>query len=164
MAILKVGTTHGMRKVAFEQELFRDTVVNSFFLPRFAKDAVSAFLNGTGWKGTVYESAPDGIIQVKADLGLKGRGKGVTEGDKITFGIGVRLDPKVHPGVTGDQTAKGKEVDATVYTDSIELQRYRFPVSGGDYMTWQRAGFNVDALSQGLMKNLGMEKMDLICL
>ena len=164
MAVFKIGTSHGMRQTLIEQELFRDTVVNSVFLNTFAPQAAKDWLNGTGWKGNVYEGVPNSVVHVKANLGLRGQGRGVTKGDKETFGLAARIDPKVHPGVTGDKRAKGTEIDGTVYTDSVTLQRYRMPISGGDYMTWQRAGFNVDALTKGLITTWGQEKMDLLCL
>lgn len=162
MARTTMTTSDALRKQAWEQELWRDTLVNSYFLNKFANVDTTNFVKGAGWKGTTYSGSPDGIVHVKADLGAKGRTKS-TNGDIINFGILPRLDPKTNTGVTSGQTLKGKEVSLSWYSDSVTLERYRQAVSGGNTMDWNRASFDMPAESRNALQTWGAEKMDLLC-
>lgn len=163
MARTTMTTADALRKQAWEEMLFRDTVVNSYFLSKFAAQDMTNFVKGTGWKGdTLYEGAPSGLIHVKADLGAKGRTR-TRNGDKINFGIIPRIDPKTNRGVTSGQTLKGKEVALSWYSDSVELERYRQAVSGGNTMDWSRASFDMPQESRNALLTWGAETMDLLC-
>lgn len=162
MSRTTMATTDGLRKQAWEQDLWRDTVVGSYFLGKFANADMTNFVKGTGWKGTTYDGVPDGIIHVKANLGAKGRTKS-RDGDKLSFGLLPRIDPKTNTGVTSGQTLKGKEVALTWYSDSVTLERYRQAVSGGNTMDWNRASFDMPTESRNALQTWGAEKMDLLC-
>lgn len=158
MARSQMTTSDSLRKEAWEEELFRDTVVNSYFLSKFAGNATSSFVE----KGAKFESAPENIIQVKTNLEMKGKTK-TRDGDKITFGLVPRIDPTTNAGVTSGQTLKGREVALSWYNYSLELERYRQAVSAGGHMDWQRASFDMPVESRSALLTWGSEKMDLLC-
>src|SRR5512145_3228061 len=98
MARTQVLTTDAWRKQAWEEGAFRDTAKLSYFLPKLAGDTVTLIE-----KGEQLSSSPESIIDVK-NL-LEGRGKSNTyNGDKATFTLIPRLDPKTNAGVTSRQT------------------------------------------------------------
>lgn len=158
MARSTMATSDNLRKEAWEEELFRDTVVNSYFLSKFAGNATSNFVE----KGAKFESAPENVIQIKTNLEMKGKTK-TTDGDKVTFGLVPRIDPTTNAGVTSGQTLKGKEVALSWYNYSLELERYRQAVSAGGHMDWQRASFDMPVESRSALLTWGAEKMDLLC-
>lgn len=158
MARSQMTTSDALRKQVWEEKLFRDTAVNSYFLGKFAGDATTDFVE----KGMDYENAPDKIIHVKTDLGAKGRTR-TKNGDKCTFGLIPRIDPKTNQGVTSGQTLRGKEIALQQYDYSIELERYRQAVSAGGVMDWQRSSFDMPKESRSALLQWGAEKMDLLC-
>lgn len=158
MAKTTMETTDALRKQAWEETLFRDTTVNSYFLSKFAGVATTSFTE----KGIPLESAPNNIIQIKSDLGAKGATK-TRNGDKVAFGLIPRLDPKTYQGVTSGQTLKGKEIKLNWYDYSLELERYRQAVSAGGNMDWNRASFDIPLESRSALLTWGAEKMDLLC-
>lgn len=162
MARTTMATSDALRKQAWEAELWRDTLVGSYFLKKFASEDTSNFVKGANWKGSIYNGSPEGIIHVKADLGAKGTRRTVL-GDKINFGIIPRIDPTTNVGVTSGQTLKGKEVSLSWYSDSLTLERYRQAVSAGNNMDWNRASFDMPAESRNALKTWGSEKLDLLC-
>lgn len=162
MAKTTITTSDALRKQAWEEELWRDTVVNSYFMSKFASSDTNNFVAGQGWRGNIYDGAPNGLLHVKADLGTKGRTK-TKEGDKINFGLVPRLDPKTNQGVTSGQTLKGREIALSWYSDSVTLERYRQAVSGGSPMDWTRASFNMPMEARNALQTWGTEKMDLLC-
>lgn len=163
MARTTMTTADALRKEAWEDILWKDTVVNSYFLSKFASADMNNFVKGSGWKNnTLYEGAPDGIIHVKTDLGSKGRTR-TRNGDKVTFGIIPRIDPKTNRGVTSGQTLKGKEISLSWHSDSLTLERYRQAVSGGQPLDWGRASFDMPNESRNALLTWGAETMDLLC-
>ncbi len=158
MARSTMSTSDALRMQAWEEELFRDTAINSYFLSKFASEATNGFVE----KGAQYESAPNDLIHVKTDLGAKGRTK-TKKGDKLTFGLVPRIDPKTNQGVTSGQTLKGKEVALTQYSYDIELERYRQAVSAGGHMDWTRSAYDMPKESRNALETWGAEKMDLLC-
>jgi N4-gp56 family major capsid protein len=160
MARTTVLTTDNLRKQAWEEGLFRDTLVSSFFMSRFAMGGISNLEKGLT-EGKL-ETTPNDILHVKTDLGAKGRTK-TRNGDKMTFGLLPRIDPKVNAGVISGQTLKGKEVSLSTYNFSVELERYRQAVSGGGVMDWNRAAWDVPAESRASLEAWGRDKMELLC-
>lgn len=159
MARTVMTTSDANRKQAWEEKLFRDTAVSSYFLGKFASDSTNNFVE----KGMKYESSPNDIVHIKRDLGAKGRRR-TKNGDKLTFALVPRLDPKKHQGVTSGQTLKGKEVPLLHYDYSIELERYRQAVSAGGVMDWSRSQIDFPTESRVALQTWGQEKMDLLCL
>lgn len=158
MARSSMTTSDALRKQAWEEELYRDTVVNSYFLSKFAGTATSDFVE----KGAKFESAPDNVIQIKTNLEMKGKTK-TRNGDKVTFGLVPRIDPTTNSGVTSGQTLKGREVALNWYNYPLELERYRQAVSAGGQMDWQRAMFDMPMEARNALQTWGSEKMDLLC-
>jgi N4-gp56 family major capsid protein len=158
MARSQMTTSDALRKQAWEEDLFRDTAVNSYFLSKFASEATTGFVE----KGEPYESVPNNVMHVRTDMGAKGRTK-TRNGDKMTFGLVPRLDPQTNQGVTSGQTLKGKEVALTQYNYDLELERYRQAVSAGGVMDWSRASFDMPKESRNALQTWGAEKMDLLC-
>jgi len=167
MAKTTITTSDALRKTSWEEQLFRDTMVDSYFLPTFAADAMTDFVMGQGFKKDsngfyVYNGAPNGIVQVKANLGAVGRTK-TRNGDKVTFGLIPGGDPRTDAGVVSGQTLKGHEKALSWYNYSLELERYRQAVSAGGPMDWTRASFNMPTEAQGWLKDWGAKKMDYLC-
>ena len=158
MARSQMSTSDALRMQAWEEKLFRDTAVNSYFLSKFASEATTDFVE----KGLDYENVPNDVIHVKRDLGAKGRTR-TRKGDKCTFGMVPRIDPKKNQGVTSGQTLRGKEVALSQYNFDIELERYRQAVSSGGHMDWARASFDMPKESRSALQTWGTEKMDLLC-
>ena len=157
MARTTMTTSDSLRKVVWEEQLFRDTVLNSYFMGRFAGQA-PVNLN----QGAVNESTPNDVIHIKENLAAKGR-TGTRPGDKMYFGLIPRISPSTYRGVTSGQKLKGKEVALSWYNFSIELERYRQAVSGGSPMDWQRASFDMPTESRNALLNWGVEMCDLLC-
>lgn len=158
MARSSMPTTDALRMQAWEEDLFRDTAVNSYFLSKFAGEATNSFVE----KGEQFENAPNELMHVRTDMGAKGRTK-TTKGDKMTFGLVPRIDPKTNQGVTSGQTLKGKEVALTQYSYDLELERYRQAVSAGGHMDWARSAYDMPKESRMALQTWGSEKMDLLC-
>jgi len=156
MANTTIATTDALRKEQWEEKLFRDTMVESFFMGRFAGYSVQNLL-----KGMPFDSTPNDILHVVTKLESKGKTK-TREGDKITFGLIPRISPTTHPGVTSGQTLKGKEVALTWYNFSLELERYRQAVSAGTPIDWHRAAFAMAPEGRAALLNWGIEKLDVL--
>lgn len=157
MAKTAIETTDALRKEMWEETLFRDTLVESYFMGRFAGYSVQNLL-----KGMPFDSSPNDIMHIKTSLESKGKTK-TRNGDKITFGLIPRISPTTHPGVTSGQTLKGKEIALAWYEFSMELERYRQAVSAGTPIDWSRAAFAMPAEARAALMNWGIEKLDLLC-
>lgn len=160
MARTTITTSDALRKQAWEEELYRDIIVDTFFINKFGGSAVGNLIKGMS-EGKL-ESSPNDVLHIKTDLGAQGRTK-TRNGDKLTFGIVPRLDPQTNAGVTSGQTLKGKEIALSWYSDSIELERYRQAVSGGGVMDWSRASFDMPKEARAALQAWGAEKMELNC-
>lgn len=135
MAKTAFATDNALTKKLWEEKLFRDTVKESYFMPRFAgKDSTS-------------------LVQVKEELTK-------TKGDKITFGIRMRLSGA---GVTSGQTLEGNEEKLTTYSDDVSLELYRHAVRDDGSLTRQRAMFSITDESETAIKDWGAEKIDKLC-
>jgi N4-gp56 family major capsid protein len=151
-------TSDNLRKQVWEEQLFRDTLKDSYFMGKFAGYSTQNLLKGMG----PLESSPNDVIHVKTNLEAKGA-TGVRPGDKITFGLVPRIDPATYPGVVSGQKLKGKEVPLSWYDFSIVLERYRQAISAGGPMDWQRASFSIPNESKTALQNWGVEKIDKLC-
>ena len=154
MAQTSIATSDNLRKEQWEEMLYRDTLVESFFMGRFAGYSVQNLL-----KGMPFESTPNDILHIKTTLEAKGKTK-TREGDKITFGLIPRISPTTHPGVTSGQTLKGKEVSLSWYNFNLELERYRQAVSAGTPIDWHRAAFAMAPEARTALQNWGIERLD----
>jgi len=157
MAQTTIATTSALRKQAWEEQLFRDTIKESYFGMRLVGDATSK-LN----KGSKFESSSNDIIHVKTNLEAVGKTK-TRKGDKVTFGLVPRIDAGTYTGVTSGQTLKGKEVSLSAYSFDLELARYRQAVSAGTPLDWHRASFSVPEEARTALVNWGAEKVDKLC-
>jgi N4-gp56 family major capsid protein len=134
MATTAFTTDNALTKKAWEEQLFRDTVKESYF---------SKFMGEGKSK----------LVQTKTRLEKE-------KGDNITFGIRMRL---TGAGVEDNETLEGKEEDLATYDYDISLKRYRHAVKDDGELTRQRAVFSIDAESQDALKEWGVEKIDALC-
>lgn len=124
-------TSNALTKKAWEEKLFRDALKDAYFSRFMGKDANS-------------------LCQVKTDLVKE-------KGDKITFGIRMRL---AGSGVTSGQTLEGNEESLVTYDHSITLEQYRHAVRDNGALDRQRAMFSIDEESKSALKGWGSEKID----
>ena len=134
MAKTSIETSDALRKQAWEERLFRDTVKETYF-DRF-----------------MGESA-ESLVQVKSQLEKD-------QGDKITFGLRMRLSGD---GVTGTDILEGNEERLTWYDDSVTLELYRHAVRDRGALDRKRAMFSIDEESRMALKDWGVEKIDKLC-
>jgi N4-gp56 family major capsid protein len=134
MAKTTVTTSDSLRKQAWEEALFRDTKKESYF---------SRFM-GTG---------ANSMVQEKRQL-EKGKG------DKITFGIRMRLSGD---GVTSGQTLEGNEESLTTYNFNLELEEYAHAVRDAGPLDRKRPIYDMDQEHRDALKDWGSEKIDKIC-
>lgn len=158
MAKTQILTTGADRKEAWEEELYRDTLVGSYFMSKFTNGEAEKFME----KGGEMETSPNDVLHIKTDMGAQGARK-TKKGDKISFHLLPRIDPKTNKGVTSGQTLKGKELNLSTYTETLELERYRQAVSSGGPMDWARASWDVPKETKAALQAWGSEKMDLLC-
>ena len=152
-----VDTSSALRKQIWEEGVFRDTIKETFFVSRMGGDA---FTNLE--RGMPFDSTPNDVIDIRTNLEAQGRTK-TRKGDKMTFELIPRIDPKTYPGVVSGQKLKGKEVPLQAYDFELELERYRQAVSAGAPMDWQRASYNMPRSAEAAVKNWGIEKLDTLC-
>jgi N4-gp56 family major capsid protein len=131
MAKTAFATGNALTKKLYEEELFEDTEIESYF-SRFMSE-------GTG-----------SIVHVKNDLTK-------SKGDRITYGIRMRLSGA---GVTSGQTLEGNEESLVTYSDTILLEEYAHAVRDQGPLDRQRAVFSIDEESVAALKTWGSEKMD----
>lgn len=119
-------------KQIWEEKLFRESIVDSYFMPRFS---------GEG---------NDNIVQVKTDLAK-------TRGDRINFGLRFKLNGA---GITSGQTLEGNEENLTDTTWTTTLEQYRHAVRDDGAMSRQRKMFDISAESRSALVDWGAEKID----
>lgn len=132
MAKTTFSTNNALTKKAWEEKLHRDAVKESYFMPRFAGEGANS------------------VVQVKTQL-EKGKG------DKITFGIRMRL---TGTGVTSGTILEGNEEKLSTYDYSVSLEQYRHAVRDDGALSRKRAMFSVDEESKDALKDWGGEKID----
>lgn len=131
MAKTTVLTGDALTKKLWEEVLFRDTLKEAYF---------SRFMG----------KSSDDLAQVKEDL-IK------EKGDKITFGIRMRL---TGTGVISGQTLEGNEEKLTTYSFNVSLERYRNAVRDAGALDRQRPVYDMDQESRDAIKGWGSEKID----
>lgn len=162
MSTTQMTTSDALRKQQWESALFRDTVLNTFwakFMGQTTQKLEQGFKVAPGEDYAL--SGANDVMQVKMNLAKKA-GSTFGSGDKITFGLVPRLDPKATPGVTTGQTLEGKEQELSWYDFSVTLERYRHAVSAAEPMSWHRASFNIADEARTALMNWGVEKIDIL--
>jgi N4-gp56 family major capsid protein len=132
MSKTTIETTNALRQEAWDEELFEDTVKESYFMPRFASSDGSS------------------IVHVKTDLEAG-------QGDKITFGIRRRLQGS---GVTSRQTLEGNEENLRDGAFSLELEEYAHAVRDAGPLDRKRPVYDMDEESRTAIKDWMVEKVD----
>jgi N4-gp56 family major capsid protein len=131
MAKTSVATDNALTQKLWDEQLFRDTKKESYFDRFMAK-------------------GPNSIVQVKTALEKK-------KGDKITFGIRMRLSGA---GQTEGGVLEGNEEKLTTYDHSITLGRYRHAVRDAGELDRQRPIYDMDDEARQALSDWGSEKID----
>lgn len=137
MALTAIATNSAVKKQAYEEKLFRETLVDQYF---------NKFM-GEG---------PNNIIQVKTALEK-------VKGDSLRFTLIPKANVKTQPGVTTGQSLEGKELALSPYTFDLTLQRQRQAVRH-DYISDKRAFFSLSEEGATFLKNWGTEKITDLCM
>lgn len=137
MAKTVFATNNALKKVAYEEELFRDTLPDSYFYSRFMGESKSS------------------IVQVNTKV-EKG------QGDQVKFGIRMNLNPVWVLGSTNTQL-EGNESKLTTYDFSLTLEQYRTAVRDNGELDRKRPMFDIDAESEAALKEAGADKIDELC-
>lgn len=126
------STSNALTKKLWEEKLFRDVEIESYFVQRFmSEDGMN-------------------IVQVQTDLTK-------SQGDQVTFGIVPNL---TGDGVTSGQTLEGNEEGLNSYDYSIVLEQYRHGTRTRGKLDVQRAMFSIPEVSRAKLKIWGAEKID----
>lgn len=133
MAITGITTNDAAKKKAWEEKLFREQLISSY------------------WNKFMGDS-PESIIQTKTNLEK-------AKGDEIDFFLIPRLTGS---GVTEGQTLEGREEKLNVYNFDVTLGRHRHGVRH-DYMSDKRALFSINDEGAFALKNWGTEKITSLC-
>lgn len=133
MAITGYTTTSEAKKKLWEEKLFRETVISSYF---------DKFMG----------ESPESIIQVKSDLTK-------TKGDEIEFFLIPKLTGS---GVTEGQVLEGREEKMNLYNFDVTLGRHRHAVRY-DYMSGKRVFFSISDEAAFALRNWGTEKITKLC-
>lgn len=131
MAKTAFATSNALTKKAWEEKLFRDIRKEAYF-------------------STFEGESKESLIQVKRKLEKD-------QGDKITFGIRMRLSGG---GVTSGQQLEGNEEALTTHDYSVSLEEYAHAVRDKGPLDRQRAMFSIDTESVDAIKTWGAEKID----
>lgn len=134
MAKTTFSTSDALTKKVWEEKLFRDMVKESYF---------SRFMG----------SGPNSLVQTKTQLEK-------SQGDKVTFGIRMRL---TGAGITSGSILEGNEEKLSTYSDDVTLEQYRHGVRDDGALSRQRAVFSIDDEAEQALKDWGSEKIDSLC-
>lgn len=126
------STSNALTKKLWEERLFRDVEIESYFVSRFMSED------------------DNNIVQVQTDLTK-------SQGDQVTFGIVPNLSGD---GVTSGQVLEGNEEGLNSYDYSIILEQYRHGTRTKGKMDVQRAMFSIPDVSRAKLKIWGAEKID----
>lgn len=135
MAKTYFTTSSEETKKVWEEKLYRDSVKNSFFLPKFGG------------------SDANSIVHIKKEL----EGK---QGDSVKFGLRMRLSGS---GVTSGAQLEGNEEKLSTYMESVSLEQYRHAVRDDGALSRQRAFFSIDEESKSALQDWMTEKIDALC-
>jgi N4-gp56 family major capsid protein len=128
------ATSDPLVKKVWEEKLFRDSVKEAYFSKFMGEGSMS-------------------LVQVKTQL-EKG------QGDKITFGIRMRLQGA---GVTSGFILEGNEEKLQTYDYGVTLEQYRHAVRDNGAMDRKRVMFSIDTESKDALKDWTAEKIDQLC-
>jgi len=131
MAMLSIGTTHGITRKAWDKKNF-----NEYLLLTALKQYM-----GTG---------PNAVIQVKTDLA-----KGI-KGDRITISLIAKL---TGAGQTGSNTLENNEEDLDIYTQNITVDQIRHGVSLGGKMDEKRSAIELRTNAKFALNEWNAEKL-----
>lgn len=126
------STSNALTKKLWEERLFRDVEIESYFVSRFMSET------------------DNNLVQVQTDLTK-------SQGDQVTFGIVPNL---AGDGVTSGQILEGNEEGLTSYDYSIVLEQYRHGTRTKGKLDVQRAMFSIPDVSRAKLKIWGAEKID----
>lgn len=132
MAKTTFATNNPLTKKLWEERLFRDVEIESYFVSRFMSES------------------DNNLVQVQTDLTKE-------QGDQITFGIVPNL---TGDGVTSGQVLEGNEEGITSHDYSINLEQYRHGTRTRGKLDVQRAMFSIPDVSRAKLKIWGAEKID----
>ena len=135
MSVTSFTTNNALTKKAWQEKLFRDMPKSSYFGQRFMGSDSNSLIHVTN--------------KVEKD-----------QGDKVTFGIRMRLTGS---GQTGEGTLEGNEEDLTTYDYSVSLEQYRHAVRYKNKLSAKRVMFDISAEAQQAIKDWGAEKIDQLC-
>lgn len=135
MAKTAVATGNALTKKHYEEKLFRDTIKESYFGSKFF---------GTG---------PENLVQVKTQVEKD-------QGDKVTFGIRMRL---AGAGVNSGTILEGNEESLVTYDSSVTLEEYAHAVRDKGPLDRKRPSWDMDAESRMAIQDWGTEKIDSLC-
>jgi len=124
-------TDNALTKKVWDEQLFRDVEITSYF---------NKFMG----------ESENSLVQTQTELTK-------SQGDRITFGIVNNL---VGEGVVSGQVLEGNEERLTTYDYSVSLEQYRHAVRDRGSLDRQRAMFSIDSVSRDKLKIWGAEKMD----
>ncbi len=125
-------TTNVLTKQLWIEKMFREQIVESYFMPRFAGDG------------------ENNMVQTNTDLSK-------TRGDRMYFGIDFKL---TGAGITGAGTLEGNEEKISDSSWTIYLEQYRHAVRDDGAMSRQRKLYDIDAISKDRITSWGGEKID----
>ena len=126
------STSNALTKKVWEERLFRDVEIESYFVSRFMGED------------------ENNVVQVQTDLQK-------SQGDQITFGIVPNL---TGDGVVSGQILEGNEEGLGSYDYSILLEQYRHATRTRGKLDVQRAMFSIPDVSRQKLKIWGAEKID----
>jgi hypothetical protein len=126
------STSNALTKKLWDEDLFRDVQIESYFVSRFMSES------------------ENNLVQVQTDLTK-------SQGDQVTFGIVPNLSGD---GVTSGQTLEGNEEGLNSYDYSILLEQYRHATRTRGKLDVQRAMFSIPNVSREKLKIWGAEKID----
>lgn len=126
------STSNALTKKLWEERLFRDIEIESYFVSRFMSES------------------DNNLVQVQTDLTKE-------QGDQVTFGIVPNL---TGDGVTSGQTLEGNEEGLNSHDYSIVLEQYRHGTRTRGKLDVQRAMFSIPNVSREKLKIWGAEKID----
>lgn len=127
-------TDDALTKKAWDEKLFRDASIESYFM---------------GFSGETSDS----LVQIKTDLESE-------QGDQVTFGLRMRL---TGAGIKGRGTLEGNEERLTTYNFSVSLDQYRHGVRDEGALDRKRPMFSIDEESEAALRTWGAEKIDKLC-
>lgn len=126
------STSNALTKKLWEERLFRDVEIESFFV------------------STLMSEDDNNFVQVKTNLTK-------SQGDQITFPLVSNLSGD---GVVSGQVLEGNEEAIGSYDYSISLEQYRHATRIKGKLDTQRAVFSIPDVSRAKLKIWGAEKID----